>query len=200
MTTRAIILTWSTNKYFPKTLVPLKALLNMKVALRERRDRLEDEEMERTAERIGIDLTNEDMNDRAKLREVLFYPDGTPKYPNDKRYTKLYKQWREDVERSQELGFESSPEDKQASNTISSWNLSDTGKEDASTNKSDDNKSPLSSAETKKINQSLETLKHNKITNIQNMQKDSGEPLEYKKIGGRRKKKGGKMIREEDTN
>ena len=31
------------------------------------------------------------------------------------------------------------------------------------------------------------------------MQKDSGEPLEYKKIGGRRKKKGGKMIREEDT-
>ena len=65
--------------------------------------------------------------------------------------------------------------------------------------KDEDNKSPLSSAESKKINQSLETLKHNKITNIQNMQKDSGEPLEYKKIGGRRKKKGGKMIREEDT-
>ena len=199
MTTRAIILTWSTNKYFPKTLVPLKTLLNMKVVLRERRDRLEDEEMERTAERLGLDLTNEDMKDRAKLREILFYPDGTPKYPNDKRYTKLYKQWKEDVERSKELGFESSPEDKQASNAISSWNLSDTGKEDVSTDKNDDNKSPLSSAETKKINQSLETLKHNKITNIQNMQKDSGEPLEYKKIGGRRKKKGGKMVREEDT-
>ena len=150
--------------------------------LRERRDRLEDEEMERTAERIGIDLTSDDMNDRAKLREVLFYPDGTPKYPNDKRYTKLYKQWKEDVKRSKELGFESSPEDKQASNAISSWNLSDTETEQVQSEKDEDNKSPLSSAETKKINQSLESLKHNKITNIQNMQKDSGEPLDTRRL------------------
>ena len=54
------------------------------------------------------------------MRELLFYPDGTPKYPNDIRYAELYKKWKSDQGRKEELGEEISPYDKQADEALMS--------------------------------------------------------------------------------
>lgn len=120
LVTRWILFAWSTNKYFPKTLVPLYSLMNFRVIMKTRRDNLEDEETIRTAERAGITLSKEDVKDPKKMRELLFYPDGTPKYPNDIRYAELYKKWQSDQGRKEELGEEISPYDKQADEALMS--------------------------------------------------------------------------------